>query len=62
MASTVTYTLIKSSIGSTEKVKATLVGLGLTKLQKTVTRKDSVEIQGMLNKVSHLVRIKDNVK
>lgn len=62
MAGTITYTLVKSSIGSTEKIRATLVGLGLTKLQKTVTRKDTIEIKGMLNKVGHLVRIEENVK
>ena len=60
MAETITYTLVKSGIGSTEKIRATLTGLGLTKMQKTATRKNSPEIRGMLNKVGHLVRIEEN--
>lgn len=59
MADTITFTLVKSGIGSTKKVRATLTGLGLTKMQKTVTRKDTPEIRGMLAKVKHLVRIEE---
>jgi large subunit ribosomal protein L30 len=59
MADTITFTLVKSGIGSTKKVRATLTGLGLTKMQKTVTRKDTPEIRGMLAKVSHLVRVEE---
>lgn len=57
MAETITYTLVKSGIGSTKKINATLTGLGLTKMNKTVTRKDTPEVRGMLRKVSHLVRM-----
>ncbi len=59
MADTITFTLVKSGIGSTRKTRATLTGLGLTKMQKTVTRKDTPEIRGMLAKVSHLVRVEE---
>ena len=59
MAETITFTLVKSSIGSTEKIRATLTGLGLTKMNKTMTRKNTPELRGMLSKVSHLVRIKE---
>ena len=59
MADTITFTLVKSGIGSTEKIRATLTGLGLTKMHKTVTRKDTPEIRGMLAKVGHLVRIEE---
>jgi len=59
MADTITYTLIKSGIGSTKKIKATLTGLGLTKMQKKVTRKDTPETRGMLNKVAYLVRVEE---
>ena len=59
MAETITFTLVKSSIGSTEKIRATLTGLGLTKMNKTITRKDTPELKGMLSKVSHLVLIKE---
>ncbi|MFV0437011.1 MAG: 50S ribosomal protein L30 [Desulfopila sp.] len=59
MSETITFTLVKSDIGSTKKVRATLTGLGLTKLNKTITRKDTVELRGMLGKVQHLVRIEE---
>jgi large subunit ribosomal protein L30 len=59
MADTITFTLVKSGIGSTKKIRATLIGLGLTRMQKKVTRKDTPEIRGMLAKVAHLVRVEE---
>ena len=59
MSETVTVTLVKSGIGSTKRINATLIGLGLTKMNKTVTRKDTPELRGMIRKVSHLVRIEE---
>jgi large subunit ribosomal protein L30 len=59
MSETIKITQVKSQIGSTKKIRATLVGLGLTKMHKTVTRKDTPEIRGMVNKVQHLVRVEE---
>jgi large subunit ribosomal protein L30 len=59
MAGTLKVTLTKSEIGSTRKMRATLVGLGLTRREKTVMRKDTPEIRGMLRKVEHLVRVEE---
>ena len=59
MSDTIKFTLVKSGIGSTKKIHATLTGLGLTRMQKTMTRKDTPELRGMLNKVAHLVRIEE---
>ncbi len=59
MSETITVTQIKSGIGSTKKIRATLVGLGLTKMYKTVLRKDTPEIRGMIAKVQHLVRVEE---
>ena len=59
MSDTVTITQVKSGIGSTKKIRATLVGLGLTKMQKTVTRKDTPELRGMIRKVQHLIRVEE---
>lgn len=59
MSDTIKITQVKSGIGSTKKIRATLVGLGLTKMNKTVTRKDTPEIRGMVNKVQHLVRVEE---
>lgn len=59
MGETIKYTLTKSMIGSTRKVRAILVGLGLTRRQKTVIRKNTPEIRGMLRKVQHLVTVEE---
>jgi len=59
MSDTVKITQVKSAIGSTKKIRATLVGLGLTKMHKTVTRQNTIEIKGMINKVRHLVRVEE---
>lgn len=42
MNETITFTQVKSGIGSPEAIRATLVGLGLTKMYKTVTRKNTL--------------------
>ncbi len=60
MSETIIITLVKSGIGGTKRINATLTGLGLTKLNKTVTRKDTPSLRGMVRKVSHLVRVKEN--
>lgn len=59
MANTLKCTLTKSSIGSTQKIRATLIGLGLTRREKTVIRQDTPEIRGMLQKVAHLVTVEE---
>jgi large subunit ribosomal protein L30 len=59
MADQLKVTLKKSNIGSTMKIRATLIGLGLTKTNKTVVRKDTPEIRGMIRKVSHLVLVEE---
>ena len=60
MGETVTVTLNKGEIGSTKKIRATLVGLGLTRRHKTVIRKDTPEIRGMLRKVEHLITVEED--
>ena len=37
----------------------TLIGLGLNKLHRRRTLEDTPAVRGMINKVSHLVRIVD---
>ena len=49
--------LKKSGIGRPPKHRQTLSGLGLTKLYKTVTLKDTPENRGMVKKVPHLVEV-----
>jgi large subunit ribosomal protein L30 len=50
-------TLVKSMIGRPEKHRKVLRGMGLTKLNRTVELKDTPSIRGMVNKVSHLVKV-----
>jgi large subunit ribosomal protein L30 len=59
MSAEVKVTLIKSHIGKSESMKGCLLGMGLTKREKTVILKDTPEIRGMINKVSHLVRVEE---
>ena len=54
-----TITQIKSAIGRKPGQKETLVGLGLNKLHKTSTLEDTPAIRGMIDKVSHLLKIED---
>lgn len=53
----ITYT--KSSIGYNAKQKATIVALGLRRLHQAVEHMDTPVIRGMVNKVSHLVRVEE---
>jgi large subunit ribosomal protein L30 len=59
MGSKLEITLKKSGIGRPEKHKKVLKGLGLTRLNKTVIRLDTPEIRGMVNKVIHLIEVKE---
>ncbi|MCK5307233.1 MAG: 50S ribosomal protein L30 [Zetaproteobacteria bacterium] len=55
--STLKVKLVKSGIGYTKRQKATLKGLGLTKMHKVVELKDTPAIRGMVLKVQHLVEV-----
>ena len=48
---------IKSANGSNPSQKATLAALGLGKINRSVERKDSPQLQGQLRVVSHLVEV-----
>ena len=52
-------TQIGSPIGRPNNQRETLIGLGLNKLNKTRELQDTPAIRGMVNKVSHLVRVED---
>lgn len=56
---TVTVTQIGSPIRRQAYQRATLVGLGLNKMHKTRELEDTPSVRGMINKVSHLVRVED---
>ena len=48
-----------SRIGSTKRQKATLDALGLKKLNRTVEHENTPQIQGMVKKVMHLVKVEE---
>lgn len=56
---TVTVTQVGSPIRRQAYQRATLVGLGLNKMHKTRELEDTPSVRGMINKVSHLVRVED---
>ena len=61
MAGSVKVKLIRSMVGRPEKHRKVLRGMGLTRLNKTVELKDTPEIRGMINKVTHLVSTEEKV-
>ncbi len=55
----VKVTQIGSPIGRRNDQRATLVGLGLNKMHRTRELEDTPSVRGMINKISHLVRVED---
>ena len=60
MANKLLITLNKSVIGRPGDQKATVTALGLRKLNQTAEHQDNPAIRGMINKVAHLVSVKEN--
>jgi large subunit ribosomal protein L30 len=56
-AKTVTLQQVKSPQRRPGEQRATLVGLGLNKLNKRSTLTDTPAVRGMIAKVAHLVRV-----
>ncbi len=56
---TVTVEQVGSPIRRPADQRATLIGLGLNKMHRRSTLKDTPEVRGMIRKVQHLVRIVD---
>ncbi|MBL3656806.1 50S ribosomal protein L30 [Fulvivirga sediminis] len=50
---------VKSAIGRPERQKRTILALGLGKISKSVEVELTPQIQGMINKVSHLVSVSE---
>lgn len=57
MSKTILVKQIGSPIRRPRDQKATLIGLGLNKMNKIRELGDTPEVRGMINKVSHLVKI-----
>ncbi len=56
---TLKVTQIGSPIGRKAYQRATLIGLGLNKMHRTRELEDTPSVRGMINKVSHLVKVED---
>ncbi|MBU4621188.1 50S ribosomal protein L30 [Bacillus sp. GG161] len=59
MANKLEITLKRSVIGRPEDQRVTVRTLGLKKTNQTVVHADNAAIRGMINKVSHLVSVKE---
>jgi large subunit ribosomal protein L30 len=53
----VRITQIGSPIGRRGDQRATLIGLGLNKLNRTRELEDTPSVRGMIDKVKHLLRV-----
>ena len=56
---TITIEQIASPTRRPADQRATLVGIGLNKIRKQSTLKDTPEVRGMIAKIPHLVRVVD---
>ncbi|MEX6724315.1 50S ribosomal protein L30 [Parapedomonas caeni] len=54
---TIKVTQTGSPIRRTKDQRATLVGLGLNKMHRTVVLEDTPSIRGMIRKVAHMVKV-----
>jgi len=55
----VKVTQVKSTISRPKDQKATIVALGLGKINKSVEVENTPQIAGMIRKVSHLVKVEE---
>jgi len=56
---TVKVTQTGSPIGRPKDQRETLKGLGLNKMNRTRELEDTPSVRGMINKVSHLIRVEE---
>ena len=59
MSNKLEITLKRSVIGAKEDQKRTIQALGLKKIRQSIVHDDSDSLRGMINKVSHLVTVKE---
>jgi len=57
MINEIKITQIKSKSGRLEGQLRTLLALGLRRIGQSVTKKDTPQIRGMVEKVKHLVKV-----
>lgn len=52
-------TQVRSTIGTKPKQRGTIRALGLGRIGRTVTKPDTPEVRGMINRVPHLVSVEE---
>ena len=57
---TLRVTQIGSPIGRRKDQRQTLIGLGLNKMHRTRELEDTPSVRGMIEKISHLVRLEES--
>ena len=62
MAAKLQMTQFRSANGSNRSQRETLRSLGLGRIGQSAERADTAEIRGMIDAVSHLVRVEDGGK
>jgi len=55
----VRITQVKSGIKRTERQKQTLIALGIKKMHNPVDKEATDAVQGMINKVAHLLKVEN---
>ena len=61
MSGQLRVTLVKSMHGRLKKHQACLKGLGIRRIHNPVVVADTPENRGMINRVSYMVKIEENV-
>lgn len=59
MSDSVKITQVKSAIGGTHVQRATLTSLGLKKIGSSVVRERTPEVNGMIDRVKHLISVEE---
>jgi large subunit ribosomal protein L30 len=52
-------TQVRSQIGFDRRQRATLRGLGISRMHQTVELEDTPQVRGMIRKVVHLVKVEE---
>jgi large subunit ribosomal protein L30 len=56
---TVKIKWVRSFIGCTDDMRATIRGLGFRRMEQVVEREDTPSVRGMIHKVRHLVEVQN---
>ncbi len=59
MSNDIRITLIRSLSGRPESIRRVVKGLGLTRVNRSVTRRNTPEIRGMVEKVKFLLHVEE---